>query len=553
MYEGHFNLRGRPFLAAPDSAQYFPGVTIELARRTLIRSIARGEGPGLVIGAPGTGKSLLCQLIAEEFSAKFAVALLISGRFGTRAALLQAILHQLRLPYRGVEEGELRLSLVDCLDPAAGQHEGLLLIVDEAHLLPWKVLEEIRLLTNLVRDSQPRVRVVITGNSVLEERFANPKLSSFSQRLAARCYLGAMDATETAAYVRAQIAFVGGDADGLLDDDALRAVHRASDGVPRLVNQICDHALIMACVAGLHRLNDAAIDEAWADLQQLPAPWSAKPTDAPSNGVVEFGGLDDMGDEQLTAIPFPTAGPRQHPFAAAQDDLDAMEVPLPEAESDDPFQPAGSIGGEVDLDIGEFGDPFSEQFAQEEVILDHYGAQTDVFCTRPRTTSSEGRELGEMLASWAARQPGAAASVRLGPVAVPPALVDEISAAAEDSSEVCEVHASRQVSSTGEIEAWPTGEEEISSAQAELAPPIAPSPKPADSGDRVSWRQSFNQGQLKQVSLARGASSLLTDRHILVVEDEQQRSIIVDRAPSAHAPLGRKREYRQLFAKLRRE
>ena len=156
MYQKHFKLHGRPFLAAPDPSCYVAAGAIDAARRTLARSIERGEGPGVIIGPPGTGKSLLCRLLAHEFSQRFAVAMLDDGRFGTRQALLQAILHKLELPYRGFEEGELRLALLDHLDPKEGLEEGLLLIIDEAHCLSWPVLEEIRLLTNLVRDGQLR-------------------------------------------------------------------------------------------------------------------------------------------------------------------------------------------------------------------------------------------------------------------------------------------------------------------------------------------------------------------------------------------------------------
>src|SRR5436190_8239047 len=113
MYEGHFKLCGRPFLAAPDTTRYFPATTIENARQTLVRAIARGEGPGLVIGPAGTGKSLLCQMLAEEFAERFAVVLLVNGRFGTCESLLRAILHQLDLPHSGMQEGELRLALMD--------------------------------------------------------------------------------------------------------------------------------------------------------------------------------------------------------------------------------------------------------------------------------------------------------------------------------------------------------------------------------------------------------------------------------------------------------
>ena len=82
----------------------------------------------------------------------------------------------MHLPYRGMGEGDLRLSLIDHLSPERGGHPGLLLLVDEAHSLPWRLLEELRMITNLVRDGQSRVRLILSGSSQLEVRFAGPKL-----------------------------------------------------------------------------------------------------------------------------------------------------------------------------------------------------------------------------------------------------------------------------------------------------------------------------------------------------------------------------------------
>ena len=124
MYESHFCCRIghlRPLRADA----YIPTGSLEQARQTLIRCIDRAEGPGLVIGPAGTGKSLLCQMLAAHFRGRFQVAHLAGARLCTRRALLQNILFELKLPYRDMDEGELRLSLVDHLEPRSGGPEGL--------------------------------------------------------------------------------------------------------------------------------------------------------------------------------------------------------------------------------------------------------------------------------------------------------------------------------------------------------------------------------------------------------------------------------------------
>ncbi|MCG8583787.1 MAG: AAA family ATPase, partial [Pirellulales bacterium] len=295
MYEEFLGLKGRPFLAAARVDRYYPAASIEQARQQLARSIERADGFGVVVGPSGIGKSLLCQVLAEQFRSQFKVAHLATGRLCSPRAMMQAILYELNLPYRDMSEGELRLSLVDHLEPSADCPNGMLLIVDEAHSLPVRLFEEMRMLTNQVRDGMPRVRLVLAGNNRLEERLNEPRLDSFSQRVIARCYLESLNRDETTQYVRAQFAAVGGDPDQVFDESAIVSIQRATEGIPRLVNQLCDHALILACTAGVKNLDAQRIEEAWADLQQLPPPWSeVAPVGAANETTIEFGSLDEL-------------------------------------------------------------------------------------------------------------------------------------------------------------------------------------------------------------------------------------------------------------------
>jgi type II secretory pathway predicted ATPase ExeA len=397
MYEVFFGLHERPFAAAPRTKDYFPAAAIEAARNTLARCIERAEGTGLVIGPAGTGKTLLCQVLAEQFKLRLEVAVLSSGRIVTRRALLQAILYELGLPYRGMEEGELRLALIDHLTPGETPFEGLLLLIDEAHTLPLRLLEEVRLITNIVRDGQPRVRLVMAGGPSLEERFANPKLEAFNQRLAARCYLSAFERQETEQFIKTQLRDSGGNPESIFADDAIDAVHRATDGIPRLVSQLCDHALVLAFAGGQRQIDKPGIEEAWADLQQLPTPWHPDRAEAVTadTGVIEFGGLDDEPPhEEPAAVPFRTfSGDVPQPvakLAQIEDQLAALE---------DDFQPVGSIGPEVELSFPELAHPFQERFDEEEIIIDRYASlEAETMRHRPRVNSREGQELGQLLA-----------------------------------------------------------------------------------------------------------------------------------------------------------
>jgi type II secretory pathway predicted ATPase ExeA len=391
MYEAYFGLRRRPFSSVAQVKEYFPATSIESARQNLIRCVQRGEGAGLAIGPSGTGKTLLCQLVAEHFQGQFRAAVLTQSSVTTRRALLQAILYALGQPYRGMDEGELRLALVEYLNAKEQCPYGMLLAVDDAHLLPLRVLDEIRSITNVTADGLPRVRLVLAGCGPLEERLASPKLDSFSQRIVARCYLESLSRAETQEYIRALLCHAGGQADQVFSAEAAQAVHRATDGVPRLVNQVCDHALILAFTARRRPVDVACVEEAWADLQQLPTPWSGE-TQNPAQttaSVVEFGGLEDdePNDSAAQEEPQPATVPLLRVAEEAAEPAEAepspvapleqlrrIESALSEIDGSD-FQPAGSIGPEVELVFPDPGNPFNEPFEEEEVVVQRYTGQ----------------------------------------------------------------------------------------------------------------------------------------------------------------------------------
>ena len=516
MYETCFQLSHRPFAPAPSADRYVPTASLEQARQTLVRKIERGEGPGLVIGPAGSGKSLLLQVLGQHFRGRFLVALLASSRLCTRRALLQNILFELKLPYRDMDEGELRLSLIDHLEPRTGGGDGLLLLVDEAHTLPLRLLEEIRLLTNLVKGGESRVRLVLAGSMTLEERLANPKLESFHQRIAARCYLQPMGRDETIYYVQEQVRRSGGVPEAIFTADALRAIHTATDGIPRLVNQVCDHALMLASLGGHKQLGPAGIEEAWADLQQLPVPWHEPPAAASSEsgGIIEFGQLaEDAGPQTVAG----TIGPKVGEAALAQLDQVHRNVRLLQAESGFPaaetsdenteFSPAAESGTEVELIFHEAHDPFGSHWDEEEVVIDRYASLEDASLrNRGRATSEEGKQIGALVAAALEPAPQVVLVTPLKNDDAEPAPVPAVAATAKFNP---------------------------------ASDPLLPE-EPAERPARVQHEFS----RRATISLRSIAED---DRDIIVVDDEQPPPAVTP--PPTGRP--RRQEYRQLFSSLR--
>src|SRR3984885_4519356 len=140
MYATHFGLRQRPFPTTPDSAAYYPATSHERALARLLQGLTDGEGVLLLTGEPGTGKTLLCHCLAERLGDERQTVFLTNCHFANRAALFQAILFDLSLPYEGRGEQEMRLALTDHLLKSYVGGKATVLLIDEAQHLSADLL-----------------------------------------------------------------------------------------------------------------------------------------------------------------------------------------------------------------------------------------------------------------------------------------------------------------------------------------------------------------------------------------------------------------------------
>lgn len=318
MYESFYGFDQRPFLTVPTLDRYYPASSIEAAYQTVTRAVQRCEGPVAIFGGAGLGKTMCCLRIAASIPRNYEVITLASSQLITRRALLQSLLYELRLPCRADSEGELRLSLLERLHPSEeNRSSGLVLIVDEAQTLSIKLLEELRILTNVVHAGVPRLRLVLCGTLRLEETLTHPQMESLNQRLAARCYLTPLNHEESNRYVQHKIELCGQKWESILTPDGLEAIFRASDGIPRLIDQVADQALLLGAKEKIRPINAAVVGYAWSMLQQLPNPWSDPAPnlrsssdseseydefDEPESQGIEFGSLDGNDDGEAADV-----------------------------------------------------------------------------------------------------------------------------------------------------------------------------------------------------------------------------------------------------------
>ena len=317
MYEVFFGFSRRPFSSAARLEDYFPSASMEQARQTVRQCLERAAGWAMVVGGAGMGKTILCLRLAQELEKTFPILLLSGGGLSGRRELWQTFLYALGQPYRGMEEGELRLALLEYLAEQQKHSPGFILLLDEAHLLPGKLLEEIRLLSQMPVLSGDWFRVLLAGGPVLEERVSSPRLEGVHQRIVARSYLEPWTRTETCAYIRTQLQKASPEGDRLMLPEAAEAVFQATNGIPRLVNQLCDHALFWAWQHGLQQVDARMVEEAWAELQQLPPPSVGVGTPAAPSDLIEFGVLQDEPLPQV-AGDVQTQGQTSTPVAHAE-------------------------------------------------------------------------------------------------------------------------------------------------------------------------------------------------------------------------------------------
>lgn len=239
-------LRTRPFPTTPDVQFYYPASAHEAALNALACAIDDQEGLALLAGDPGTGKTLVAHLLLQRLGADFNTALITNCRFGSPADLLRAVLFDLRQPYQGMGEEELRLALTEYVLGQYAEGRPTVLIFDEAQDLSPGLLEELRLLGNLEAGRGKAVQVVLIALPSVLDTLARPGLAALNQRLSVRMPLDPLDLHESADFLLHQVRVAGGRVEEMFSDEAVSVLAKNARGIPRLLNRYAHHALMVA-------------------------------------------------------------------------------------------------------------------------------------------------------------------------------------------------------------------------------------------------------------------------------------------------------------------
>ena len=262
MYAAYFGLTERPFSLAPDPRYLYLSEAHREALAHLLYGLGEGGSFVQLTGEVGTGKTTVCRALLEQLPPEVDVAMIFSPRL-TAVELVAAVCDELRVPYpKGTTSlkvlfDALSLALLD----AHARGRRTVLIIDEAQNLSPRVLEEIRLLTNLETTKEKLLQVILIGQPELGELLARRNLRQLAQRVTARYHLRPFTEAETRQYVHHRLE-IAGQQQPIFTKPAVRAAHRLSRGVPRLLNTICDRALLGAYATGQTRVKEAVVRRA---------------------------------------------------------------------------------------------------------------------------------------------------------------------------------------------------------------------------------------------------------------------------------------------------
>lgn len=262
MYKRFYNLQRSPFEITPDPSFLFATKRHNEALAALYYGVKRRKGFVVMTGEVGTGKTLLVRCLFQILSrANVAYAYVFNPRLNPME-FLQYIAGDFRLPTAGKSKSELLLDLSSHV--IARHQKGLTtaLVVDEAHHLSTDVLEEVRLLTNLETPKEKLLQILLVGQPELDEKLDSTDLRQLKQRIALRSQLGALGLDETYGYVYRRLQLAGNtNPSQLFSTETLLEVHRQSRGFPRLINTLCENALIHGYARQLHSIPPEVIEE----------------------------------------------------------------------------------------------------------------------------------------------------------------------------------------------------------------------------------------------------------------------------------------------------
>lgn len=331
MYLNHYGLDKVPFHITPDPDFLFPSPSHREALATLIYGARQRKGFIALTGEVGTGKTTLLRSFVKSVEGTHTHVLYFFSPALTFRELLKLIIRGLRIETEEKSTSQLLEAVHWGLIELYKQNRNLVLIIDEAHNMPVKTLERLRMLSNLETSKEKLLQIVLAGQPELEHLLAGKELRQLNQRIAVRARVNQLTQDEAITYIRHRIEVAGGIPDAVISPAAAKLIVRHAKGSPRTINILCDNALLAAYGARMPRVEESIVREVLADMRgDKPAHrrwvWAAVATASLLAGILSAGALYlfQSGETALGAV--------QSTIQYSQDTSDTapMNAPAPQ-------------------------------------------------------------------------------------------------------------------------------------------------------------------------------------------------------------------------------
>jgi len=277
VYLDFYGLKRRPFDMTPDPLFFFPSQKHTEALASLTYTLTEKRGFVVITGEIGSGKTTVCRTLLQRLDPAAKVAM-VTNTILTPKQLLEAVCTEFRLP----TEKHTKVSLLSMLDRfLAEQHDAgntVVLILDEAQNLSLKALEEIRLISNMETDTLKLIQIMFLGQPELRDKINRPELEQLRQRISLRYHLRSLDKDEVRLYIEHRLRIAGDETQVKFTKGALDSLYEFSRGIPRLINVVCDQALLTGYLRETKKLDQTIIEEIAAEFS-CPADESDRETD----------------------------------------------------------------------------------------------------------------------------------------------------------------------------------------------------------------------------------------------------------------------------------
>jgi general secretion pathway protein A len=283
MYKKFYGLTRNPFEISPDPFFFCATPHHNEALAILSYGVLRRKGFVVVTGEVGTGKTLLVRCLLDALSRNQVAFAFVYNPMLSVSDFLAHVLTDLGLPSAARPKSEMLSRLNNYLLERSRRGGITALVVDEAQLLSWELMEEIRLLTNLETSQHKLLQIVLVGQPELDRKLDSQELRQLKQRVGMRCSLEPLELEELKRYVRRRLEVAGANSHGatMFSNEAIEAIHKFSLGIPRLINVLCENSLILGYGGQVKQITPEIVQEVAKDLRlgQVTTSHATDPSD----------------------------------------------------------------------------------------------------------------------------------------------------------------------------------------------------------------------------------------------------------------------------------